>query len=211
MRVRPLLSLDTRVLRLAKIILTCTSISLVGVTLTYLLSLKTGHSFTDLTRDPAQVYNTSAVVGFLSHLGILVWTASAAICFFTSGLIDRRSNRRFFLYSGLLSTLLVLDDEFLLHEIVFPNYLGIPENYVYLGYICLIFAYFIYFHRQILKNNYILLLISSMALGLSLGLDLIIPSATALEDCFKFAGIVFWLAYFVDAAIAQLKLKMYQT
>lgn len=209
MRVRPLLSLETRVLRLAKIILACTSISLVGVIFTYLLSLKTGHSFTDLTRDPAQVYNTSVVVGFLSHLGIFLWTASAAICFFTSGLIDRGSNHRFFLCSGLVSTLLGLDDEFLLHEIVFPNFFGIPENYVYLGYICLILAYFIYFRYPILKNNYVLLFISSIALGLSLGLDLIIPSATAVEDCFKFAGIVFWLAYFVDSARERLKLKMY--
>ena len=59
------------------------------------------------------------------------------------------------------------------------------------------------FFRTILKTEYLLLAIAGFLLGFSLAMDQLVPfshTQTFVEDGFKFAGILFWLAYHSRAA-----------
>jgi len=77
-------------------------------------------------------------LGFVSNLGVLVWCASAAVCLFSWAVLRNRVDARIFasfvFYAGLLSALLLVDDFFELHELVFPKYLHVPETFTYACY-----------------------------------------------------------------------------
>lgn len=175
------------------------------------------------TRDPADIIRHSHISNFpffeegivnlpfylggLSHLGILLWCATMAICFF-SYVIFRRMGKKtpdplFFFLAGLVSTLLLTDDLFRLHEIVFPVYLHLHEYTLYALYAVLIALLLIRYRSTILNTDYVLLLFALGCLGLSLGSDMLtdmffrkISGATLFEDGAKFVGIVSWFLYF---------------
>ncbi|NKB88807.1 MAG: hypothetical protein GKS06_11370 [Acidobacteria bacterium] len=85
-----------------------------------------GVPFDVLIRDVTQVAGLPPVTGALSQLGLLLWAAAAAICFFVAG-INWTANpavRRFLVASAVFTTVLALDDTFLWHERVTPS----PRN-----------------------------------------------------------------------------------
>ena len=73
-----------------------------------------------LTRDPSALSGAPVYTGFLSFIGIIFWSATAAICLFSAKLLSRQPDsiriKRFLFVSGLLTLVLVLDDAFLLHD-----------------------------------------------------------------------------------------------
>ncbi len=163
----------------------------------------TGTNITKLTRDPAAIKNFPFYYGLLSYLGVLLWSAATTVCFFTAYLIKQNLlfNKvfKFFFVSGLVTLLLTLDDLFMFHEEFLPDYIGIPQTGVYIIYLFIFALYLLINFKYIISTNYIILLFAFLFLGLSAGADQFLKYSTTetfYEDSLKFAGIVFWMAYF---------------
>lgn len=132
---------------------------LIVVLIAVLVSFQLSIPIASLTRDPSATTGESPFLGALSNIGILFWCASTAICFFTFAVLHKKALRgnfqAFFLFSGLISLILLLDDLFLLHEMVFPIYLKIPEKLIFLSYGLMILIYLVKFTKTIIKTNFI--------------------------------------------------------
>ena len=157
----------------------------------------------DLTRDTAAIGQLPFYAGFLSQIGILLWAASAMLCFFSATVLPNcrasyRKLKRFLFVSAFLTLILGLDDAFLLHETVFPQ-LGIPSKVTYVSYGVFLLAYFLGFYTLILKTDHILIAIALGFFGISIAIDMLNLSgqrAFLFEDGAKLVGIVSWLVYF---------------
>ncbi|MBD2745023.1 hypothetical protein [Coleofasciculus sp. FACHB-1120] len=175
-----------------------------------------------LTRDPLAIVVQPFYLGIISNLGILFWCSAAAICFFTFAVLRKDSEQRipklFLLFSGLVTSVLLFDDFFLLHEDAFPNYLFIPEKLVYLGYGIMLSLYLIGFRKVILKTEFIPLFLAIGWFALSVLVDsgkIPQPSSlgggkvgevtSLLEDGAKLLGIVSWFVYYTMVCIKQIK------
>jgi hypothetical protein len=171
--------------------------------------------------EPSEFY-----LGLFSNLGVVLWTAAAAICLFAASEVtagtDRRA-RRFLLYAGLFTLLLMLDDLFMLHE----NYI---DHVFYILYGMGLLYYVIRFFGLIVRLDVVLFALTIPLFGNAVLLDLApwrllpgegieVPDAVApspvekdavrqfgrelrylLEDGFKFIGICCWAAFHIRAA-----------
>jgi hypothetical protein len=192
---------------------------LVGVL--YIVKHVTHIPYPNFTRDPAAITDTPAYYGLVSNIGILLWCSSAAIYLFSFMLLRGRSSskesRLFILYLGLFTSLLLLDDFFLIHETIaeyLEDALGISlvfgEAAVFGVYGLLIIWLVIRFRMVLLNTDYIFLglavgffLLSMITdLGGELA-DVYDPRLTLLEDTFKLCGIVGWFTYAVRTALKQ--------
>lgn len=172
------------------------------------------------TRDPAAIADINPFAGVASNLGVMLWNAAAVICLFSGAITWRRMDERsfspFMLCSGLLTTILLLDDFFLIHEYVFPKYFGVNEKVVTLGYGILTLGWMMVFRRFILKTEYLILLLALVFFALSIFIDVVqyrIEPVIGdwrilLEDGFKLLGIVAWLGYFLRCCIMTLRKQM---
>lgn len=169
-----------------------------------------------LTDDPAAITNQPFYLGAFAHLGILLWCATATISFFTFALlkdvVNQSQSRRFFLSSGMITILLLLDDLFLLHENVLPNIFGIPQKLVYVIYAIIVAFYLIKFSKLIFKTNFIPLLLALALFAISIFNDQLTFFAeynkdlhTVVEDGSKLLGIYCWLIYFAVGSLDKLK------
>ncbi|MBI3967992.1 MAG: hypothetical protein HY329_20325, partial [Chloroflexi bacterium] len=123
----------------------------------------------DLLKDPAALKEQPFYVGFFSNVGVLLWWAAACVCLFTAALLQRTTAlsssqpvRRaarpapptsFFLTAGLISSYLALDDLFLFHDQIFPEYLGVPEKLVLLAIGITLLAFLYTFRHVILRSD----------------------------------------------------------
>ncbi len=162
-----------------------------------------GIRLTLLSRDPSQVQEYPVYIGFLSNLGALAWCSAAAVCFFASWLLRVRKapgeGGAFMLYMGVLSTALLVDDFFLLHEVVAPKYLHFPRDALLFLYVLLGAGLLIRHGKFILQSTpYVFLFIGFGLLGVSMAMDLaILPGGTDVEDGAKILGIVAYAYYCV--------------
>jgi len=159
------------------------------------------------TRDPADVANISPFTGVISNIGILFWSAAATVCLFTYLLLKSAGSKAmlswFFLVSGIITTMLMLDDLFLFHERIFPGFLHLRQRYTLVFYFVLVSVYLIGFRKVILSNEWFLLFLALSFFGLSVTVDIsakylaeAVPFYHLFEDGFKLFGIVSWLGYF---------------
>jgi hypothetical protein len=164
------------------------------------------------TRDPATLTASNPFLGVLSSIGILFWAATAAICFFGFAMLrsaaGERSTPRFLLDAGLITTLLLLDDQFLLHEYVFPLYLHFGEKIALLGYFVIVAAFLWRYRQQILSTDYLLLALAFGLFGFSVLADNLFSAVDdncgyLLEDGPKLFGIIVWFTYW-SSVCAQL-------
>jgi hypothetical protein len=158
-----------------------------------------------LTRDATAVAGINPLVGILSTLGILVWSATAAVWLCSRILAKLSGNAadiRLASASGLLSVYLAADDGFQFHETLAPHYLHISEQIVLGALMMAILSYLAYFRTLLLAEPYRLYW-SLGLLGLSVCIDLL-PAGTSqalgqweffIEDGLKWAGIVGWFAF----------------
>jgi hypothetical protein len=162
----------------------------------------------ELTRDPVQLLNGRPYTGMLSNLGIIIWSATAGICLFVVILNlsypELKRVRRFFLLAFILTLVLLLDDLFLLHDVILPEDLNLSENYLYAVYGILSLIFIIYFSRDILQTPYLLLVAAVIFFGFSISVDTIVKYFSLqhgfiLEDGSKFLGIISWGTYFTFA------------
>ncbi|MCI0557029.1 MAG: hypothetical protein MN733_00925 [Nitrososphaera sp.] len=180
---------------------------LLGLCAVTLASLQSGVPVREFLADPTSVANSHPFTGVVSSVGVLLWCASAAICLFGWSILQYDNSERklsnFLCYSGLMTVVLLLDDLFLFHEVIFPHYLGIPEQITIIVYGSLVFYWVIAFKHYILETEYIILLTALTFFWLSLLIDVfqyrIEPFLgdwrILLEDGFKLLGIVGWCGY----------------
>ncbi len=175
-------------------------------------------SHKDLFIDILALVDLPFYTGYMSQLGILIWSASATSCLLAFYLLKKFNKgslnaRQFLFYSGLISLFLTFDDMFLLHEEVAAQYLDIGQKKVYLIYF-LIIALFLYLNRyEILSSDYLLLMIAFGLFGGSILLDVVADTFSDileasnslfarhevfLEDGIKFTGIASWLLYYLN-------------
>ena len=161
-----------------------------------------------VVRDLAQTCGYPIGVGMISNIGILLWGAAASICLFTtfSEGINRESSR-LLLLGGIFSSLLCIDDFFLLHD----RYIG--PDFLNLTYLSISIFLLVRFQR-ILKNIGLFnLIISILFLGLSIFFDGVIQQVfnqsyqltQLIEEGFKFIGITCWLNFWCKASSYALK------
>ncbi|MGB3294795.1 MAG: hypothetical protein WBB01_17570 [Phormidesmis sp.] len=161
-----------------------------------------------LTGDLASLADFPVYYGFLSQIGILFWAGSVTVCLFSfrlcSDAVGYRTFKTFFLASALLTTLLGLDDLFLIHEVILPKYLGIPQAVTFGVYGALIVLYFLKFYPIILRTAYIPLMLSLFFFFISVLIDInILPTSSPFheylfEDGAKLVGILSWLVYYFE-------------
>jgi hypothetical protein len=165
-----------------------------------------GIFFETISRDPLQILNGKPYVGIISNIGILFWCSTCAVLLY-SCLISRikkgpENITNFLFFSALLSVLMLVDDLFLMHDVVFPDFLKIDERVFYLFYGLSVIAIFIRYYKIVMNTDYILLILSFLFLGLSAATDEVramgfrMEHPYIIEDSFKFLGILAWFSYF---------------
>lgn len=162
-------------------------------------------------RDTTAVARAPFYIGAISNIGVLLWCATASMCFLTSSVLHRASTgtkeQLFFLWAALITAVLMIDDLFLVHETVAPRFLAVSSDSVFVIYGILTSAFLLYYRRLILQTDYILLLLGILFLAGSVAFDMLsdnnfIPSLKStgmqnyLEDSSKLLGIAGWFSYF---------------
>ncbi len=185
-------------------ILIAYSITLAAIVGISIYAISTGRRIWYFTVDPFLIGNLPFYAGFLSNLGLLLWSASATVCFFSAmilrdeELINRY--RYFFVMSGLFTSLIMFDGLFQMHRIFYPNHLHLSTFMIYCVYSILGLWYLFIFRKQIMETEYLMLALALSFLGLAVIIDTVsmVPRGrTALSDLFKFFGIVSWFIYFI--------------
>lgn len=161
--------------------------------------------------------------GIFSQVGVLFWCSCAAICFFCGVLLAKSRTRKlssFYFTSGAITSLLLIDDLFLIHEVVFPKYLKIPEEVVFLVYGILIFLYLLKFKQTIQNTEFLPLLLAFTFFGFSVIANsslIYIPQSWLknegqflMEDGAKLVGIISWCIYFIRACMTKIEQSWYQ-
>ncbi len=162
------------------------------------------------SRDPTSTLNGHPLTGMQSTLGVLVWCAAAGICFFSFLVLQPTKNMKkyggFLLMSGVISSVLALDDMFLIHEDLATRYLLLDEKVVFLAYGSLIVWYVVKYRRLILDSRYVLLVLAFSFFASSIAVDVfqnMWPSAWRIffEDGFKLLGIATWSGYLITTCL----------
>jgi len=110
-------------------------------------------------------------VSFISDLGALLWCVAATVCFYTALILRNHQTkevRQFLLYSALLTSYLLIDDFFRIHDLYFPKYFDMDEKVIYLVLAIAAFALVIKCWRTILETNYIVMLVGLGLLAISI-------------------------------------------
>jgi len=158
-------------------------------------------------------------MGLVSNIGIVIWSMSAGVAFFTAALIHYRqlhyhqqepASRRlshaatFFAATGAFTLFLVIDDLFLLHERIFVE-LGVPEIVTYGAYFLIAAAYAFFFRLTIVKMRPEIILAAVGCFALSMVMDKVGPNDAQwvdfAEDGGKFLGILLWAAFIFAAGL----------
>jgi len=159
---------------------------------------------TVFTEDPAGMTDAYPWIGLVSYVGILVWFAGASICFFTAAVLSEIKHDkeliRFLLAGGIMTTLLTLDDLFMLHEYIYPDFLHVPQKVVVCIYAAGMLWYLVSFRVLILKKEPLLFILGLVLFGLSTAVDMFLEVKNHwlwyAEDVCKFLGICSWSAYY---------------
>jgi hypothetical protein len=175
----------------------------------------------DLIQDLSSLGHLPFYAGALSQLGLLFWSASTTLCFFIYFCLKKMKNPRqealnFMLFAGLLNGYMMLDDTYMLHDEVFPDYLRfIPEKAAVLALGVAVLAFLYFNRREILRGEYGLMFLALVLFGLSVALDAI-PTELyeylyflekvehLLEDGAKLAAIVTWGVYYARYGVYTL-------
>ncbi len=166
-----------------------------------------------LTQGPIAAMGAPIYAGLLFNVGVLFWSFSAAICFFCSAVLRKDINNRelpsFLLFSGIITSVFMLDDLFHFRESFYPVYLNVPENAVYAAYGIMLLLYFIRFRTTIIDTDFLLLFFALGFLGLSMVFAKwpveLQASQYLFKDGAKLFGIMTWFAYFTRIGLKRVK------
>ena len=158
------------------------------------------------TRDPLAVARMHPLTGVISNLGAILWSAGAALPLFTWFALRALGNAGRFqgvlLGGGLLTALLLFDDLFMLHESLYPRYLGLgteSEGPILGIYGLCMAAYLVRGRARLLEARPFLLAAALGLFALSVVGDQFVARDVVgrhmFEDGLKFLGIAAWLAF----------------
>jgi hypothetical protein len=178
-----------------------------------------GFSMKQLVSDPAEISGQSSFIGFFSQIGNLLWCGTTAICLFSASIIRANKTKKtnpqlfaFLIFSGSLSALFLIDDQFRLHEkfgrilygsntTVSRTAQNVAEMIVFAVYGLVFVAFICIFRKLILRSNLLFLLLAVGFFGLSTIVDLTPENWIGhhiIEESCKLLGIFSWLIYFVQ-------------
>lgn len=178
----------------------CIMFMLVLVLTSYTLNIP----FSDFTRDPLAITGGHPFLGIVSNIGVVIWSFSIIVCLFSYAILSTNNRKdydvqKFILFGGGLSFIFLIDDLFMLHVGIYPNYLGISQDQVVLIYGLFVLFYLLKFRKIILKTRYIFLELALLFFAISLFFDKQPQSLLTwhylFEDGAKFFGIVSWFSY----------------
>ena len=155
----------------------------------------------ELLGDPASQFGFPVYGGVISKFSVSVLTLSAAITGFAAIFGTRKRPR--FAAAALLSAILAVDDQYMLHEYVGPKIIGVPEVAFFAFYAVVGLAIAWSIGRRLLLLRHAMLLLAGLGLALSIAIDLLLPMSayTVLaEELAKLGGLVVWLFYWAVAA-----------
>lgn len=167
--------------------------------------------FIDLTRDVFSTASIPVYTGLVSNVGVFLWAAGVAMCLFARGMAPAGEGR-FLLASAGITAVLLVDDFYMVHEWIGPNFLGIPEEAFYLAYAVMGGIYVVGYRDRILRGSgRVLLFATGVAFAGSLGIDLLErpPAATwqtFVEEGLKLLGIGCWVSYLATMAATSVRL-----
>ena len=154
----------------------------------------------------------SVSYGFISQLGILIWTTTAASCLFGGLVMAMNGSSKdlfsFAITAGLLTGWLGIDDAFLLHEKVFPA-VGIPQFVVLIVYCLTTLLYLIASWKILVRSDLVLLAAAGSAFVASVAIDVVLktPNWVVLEDSFKFFGICCWASFHISTMLRLMTIE----
>ncbi|NEZ54416.1 hypothetical protein [Adonisia turfae] len=179
-----------------------------------------------LLRDVFTLTDVPPYYGLLSNFGIFLWCTTASVSLFSAVILSYKKRERgfslFFLFFGLISLILMLDDGLLLHESVVPKILenifsyNTAEMLLPLSYGSAVIYSLLKFRKIILNTNYKFLFLALLFLFFSLVADHLIPLPDGgrywlrdgenflIEDGFKLLGIVTWSFYFIQTSLSRI-------
>jgi hypothetical protein len=159
-----------------------------------------------LTRDMAALAHVHPLIGVVSNVGVLLWCATAAICLFSRNVLrqqGRHVEARFLLWAGILTSGLLLDDLFMIHEYIAPVHFHVNEKVILACHAGGFGAYLLSHRRLILADNYQLLAAAMVLFAASVLVDISDGHgwlSNLAEDGFKLLGIASWLGYHAGKA-----------
>jgi hypothetical protein len=183
-----------------------------------LFSSTHGVPIRQLTQDATTVLDGSFYIGIISSIGIVLWAAAATLCLFTYALLTHSEGSvggPFLLASGLITAVLLADDLFLIHDEIFPVYMGLPGEIFGLFYGAVMVVYLFVFRRLLLQSSYVILLAALGCFGLSVAVDVTYRALTGIfpqqhvllvEDGAKLLGITLWTTFFAVGCAAALRM-----
>ncbi|WNH10243.1 hypothetical protein [Thalassobellus suaedae] len=165
----------------------------------YYFSVKFQIPLEAMTADPMSTFDAHPFIGLISNLGVLLWCTTASICFFAGFYLRQKKHNKeglFLISNGVITSALLLDDFFMMHE-----YLFYTLQLVFYGVYLIGFIWYCYhFIRLIFLTEFIILGLAFAFLGASVFIDVVFPNVGFeyfIEDGFKFLGICTWMLYFV--------------
>lgn len=163
-------------------------------------------TFAEISRDPSAQFGFPIYGGFVSTFGFAGWIIAAAVTGLAAA--ARPALRKLMLPVCLLSVLLALDDQFMLHDAVLPRF-GVPEKLMLIaeGLLCLRAVW--PFLPALLRGKLPLLAVALTGFTASLLVDVIVRFDTGptlmIEDMAKFTGIIFWATHWFVYTAAALR------
>ena len=163
-----------------------------------------------VVRDLAQTCGYPIGVGMISNIGILLWASSGAITLFVSiSKLAEREIAKLLLVGGIFSSILCVDDFFLLHD----RYVG--PDFLNITYLSMTILMLIKFWKVLLKIGLLPIIISLLFLSSSVFFDSILQQLLSenygliqlYEEFFKFLGIACWLNFWCNASVYSINLK----
>jgi hypothetical protein len=171
----------------------------------FIVSVKTGQPIVVFFQDIFYQTHVPLYVGFISNIGMIVWSFAVAVCLFMSFIlisIKRYYDNFFFLSAAFLGTVLLLDDFFMFHEIIYPRYFHFGSDVAYIIYAAMGITFLIMFRKIILNSDFIIFLMALALFATSIFFDELRESFSLsdywiiAEDGSKLLGVIYWTVYF---------------
>ncbi|SFB76905.1 hypothetical protein [Tropicimonas isoalkanivorans] len=166
------------------------------------LADRAGYDVSALIRDAAAEFDVPISAGSVSFIGVVMLLLTSGAAAVTA--MATRTNRAVLAAVGLLSLMLALDDQFMLHERIIKRYFGIEEEVVMAVYALWATGLLIAVWRGRLKPWVSGLLVPAGVMALSVTADQV-GTSYVIEDLLKVTGFGAWAAFWVSVSRATLQ------
>lgn len=184
----------------------------------FILTLIFPVTFKILTDNPLGYCYKPLYYGTILKFGLILWISTSAVCLFTYFILRNDPQLKkislSLLFSSALTLIFALDELFLTHVKLFPLYMHIDKNIVFVIYLGL-FLFLFYYSRKVLFKYGSFLFITAVIFFIGkVSMDwfrhwnyLPDDQNILLEDGFKFFGILAWFLFYSKFCYLQIKNK----